>query len=227
MIKLHCISTGSLGNMYILDANGHQLLIELGVDYNTFLLNIDTISKIEGCILSHSHGDHLDKKMANKIQECRIPIISLKNSQIGKKYRLGAFDIIPLPAKHNVECRAYLIRVGNKWIMFATDTQVLPKVNVKVDYFIVEINYINRIREEMILKDEENERHFTGLFFNHHSLERAIDYFGELSYKAKGIYTIHKSNSGLFNEEEVKYVLQPFAEDVQVIKNKSFYVLEK
>ena len=113
--------------------------------------------------------------------------------------------------------------------MFATDTRLLPKVNnVKIDYFIVEVNYIERIREQVVLADNEsNGLHLQGIYQNHHSLESAVEYFASLPYKPKKIVTIHKSNSGLFSKNEVVEELSRFANEVFVADNGENYVLEE
>ena len=159
-----------------------------------------------------------------------VKILTPTNTKIGKRYKLGSFEIIPLPAIHNVECRAYLIKVGGDTVLFATDTRLLPKVNnVKIDYFIVEVNYIERIREQVVLSDNEsNGLHLNGIYQNHHSLESAVEYFESLPYKPKKIITIHKSNSGLFRESETIAELSRFAkETVAVAENGKTYELEE
>lgn len=159
-----------------------------------------------------------------------VKIITPTNTKIGKRYKLGSFEIIPLPAIHNVECRAYLIRVGGDTVLFATDTRQLPKVNnVKIDYFIVEVNYIERIREQVVLSENEsNGLHLNGIYQNHHSLESAVEYFESLPYKPKKIVTIHKSNSGLFDCQCVIDELSRFAkETVSVAENGKTYELEE
>lgn len=227
MLNFKCISTGSLGNMYVLENDNKQLIIELGVDYNDILLNLTNINDIVGCITSHFHQDHLKKGNDTKMREFGIPILSHNNTEIGKKYKLENFDIIPLPAIHNVECRSYLIKVDGNTILFATDTSQLPKVNVKIDYFIVEVNYIERLREQAILQDNDSYIHLNGIYNNHHSLESALEYFKSLNYKPKKIITIHSSNSGLFSKEETINALKPYTEEIYVATNKTNYILEE
>ena len=143
---------------------------------------------------------------------------------------MGSFEIVPLPAIHNVECRAYLIKVGGDTVLFATDTRMLPKVkNVKIDYFIIEVNFIERIREKVVLGDSEaNCLHLNSIYQNHHSLESAVEYFNELPYKAKKIITIHKSNSGLFSESETIDELSRFVKEaVFIAENNTEFVLEE
>lgn len=231
MLTLKVIGTGSLGNMYLLNYNGENLLIELGMPYKDLLLNINDINSIVGCLCSHlEHFDHNNDKTNNELSKIGIKILSHNNTQIGKRYKLGSFEIVPLPCIHNVECRGYLIKVGGDTLLFATDTRLLPKVkNVKFDYFIVEVNYIEVIREQVVLTDNEsNGLHLNGIYKNHHSLESAVEYFESLDYKPKYIITIHKSNSGLFNEEKVIQELSRFAkEEVCIAENNTNFLLEE
>ena len=177
-----------------------------------------------------TYGDHLNQSTFDEFRKMGVKILTPTNTKIGKRYKLGSFDIIPLPAIHNVECRAYLIRVGGDTVLFATDTRLLPKVNnIKIDYFIVEVNYIERIREQAILSDNgSNGLHLNGIYQNHHSLESAVEYFDSLPYKPKKIVTIHRSNSGLFDEKSVVDELSMFAkEGVAVATNGENYILEE
>lgn len=230
MLTLKVIGTGSLGNMYLLDYEGEKLLIELGMPYKDLLFNIDNINTIVGAIHSHEHNDHLLPKTFEELNKIKLSILTPKNTKVGKKYKLGSFEIVPLPCIHNVDCRGYLIKVGGDTVLFATDTRLLPKVNnVKIDYFIVEVNYIERIREQVVLNDNEsNGLHLNGIYQNHHSLESAVEYFESLPYKPKKIITIHKSNSGLHIDSEVKKELSRFAkETVSVATNGENYILEE
>ena len=229
MLTLKVIGTGSLGNMYLLDYEGEKLLIELGMPYKDLLLNIDDINSVVGAAHTHEHIDHRLPKTYEEIKKIGLKVITPTNTKIGKRYKLGSFEIIPLPAIHNVECRAYLIRVGGDTVLFATDTRLLPKVNnVKIDYFIVEVNYIERIREQVILSDNEsNGLHLNGIYQNHHSLESAVEYFESLPYKPKKIVTIHKSNSGLFSESDTISELSRVAKEIYVANNGQDYILEE
>jgi hypothetical protein len=59
-------------------------------------------------------------------------------------------------------------------------------------------------------------------------LESAVEYFESLPYKPKKIVTIHKSNSGLFDEKSVVDELSRFAkEGVAVAENGNTYELEE
>lgn len=224
MIKLKCVKTGSLGNLYILDYNGKKLVIELGVDYNTFLLNIENMIDLQGVIVSHYHDDHFNKSLYDKIKNCGFDILTNDNTNIGKPYKLGEFIVSPLPCKHNIDCSAWAIKVENEVILFATDTAIIPRVKTHINHFIVEVNFIEQIRQEMVVKGIDLS-HINIVSKNHQSLESCVDYFNKLDYKPKNIITIHKSNSGLFDSTITINALKKYATNVQVAKNGEEYIL--
>lgn len=226
MLRLQTIATGSSGNMYLLDSDGKNLVIELGMGYKDLLLNIEDVRSIEGAIYTHKHSDHWQEKTERELLGMGYEVLSPNNTEKGKRYRVGKFDIIPLPAKHNVECCGYLIRVDGKTILFSTDTKVLPKVkNIKIDYFIIEVNFIERIWEECAKMSEDT--HLGIVYQNHHSLENAVEYFSSLKYKPKKIVTIHRSSSGLFDKAETIESLSRFADEVEVAEGGGSYILEE
>lgn len=57
MSRLITVSSGSIGNSYILECNNEILLLELGVSWDRIkrALNFD-LSKVVGVCVSHSHG---------------------------------------------------------------------------------------------------------------------------------------------------------------------------
>lgn len=53
---LHCVSTGSVGNSYILDVNGEKLILELGVRWKDILKALDfNLEGVSGVLVSHAH----------------------------------------------------------------------------------------------------------------------------------------------------------------------------
>ena len=53
---LHCISTGSVGNSYILDVNGEKLILELGVRWKDILKALNyNLESVRACLVSHAH----------------------------------------------------------------------------------------------------------------------------------------------------------------------------
>ena len=65
MIKV--VATGSRGNFYIVETKDEILLLECGIQIKDIKksLNFD-LSKVKGCLLTHSHNDHLLVKAQKK-----------------------------------------------------------------------------------------------------------------------------------------------------------------
>ena len=230
MLQLKCISTGSTANCYLLSTESETLIIDMGVKYSKLLEEIDDLDKIVGAILSHEHTDHNaingERRTSDLLEQIGIKVLSPKNATVGKQYKLGSFDIIPVESKHNVVCYGYVIRVAGQIIYFATDTQKLTKFKgIQIDHFIVECNYCDYLCEEALLRDETNIIHLKSIFDNHHSLNSLENYCKDLKYKAKTIITIHKSNSGYFNSKDVLFVLKNYADNIYVANNHTTYKL--
>ena len=57
MAKLKILSSGSIGNSYILECNGERLLLELGVKWQEILKGLNyKLGDVVGVLVSHSHG---------------------------------------------------------------------------------------------------------------------------------------------------------------------------
>jgi ribonuclease BN (tRNA processing enzyme) len=57
MAKLKCLSSGSIGNAYILECNGERLLLELGIGWQEILKGLNyKLGDVVGVLVSHSHG---------------------------------------------------------------------------------------------------------------------------------------------------------------------------
>ena len=56
-MNVKCLATGSSGNCYALQDNeGHILLLDCGISVKEIKIGIDfQISKIVGCLVTHSH----------------------------------------------------------------------------------------------------------------------------------------------------------------------------
>lgn len=230
MLNLKCISTGSTANCYLLSTENETLIIDLGVKYKKLITEIDNMDNIVGAILSHEHTDHNaingNQRTSDFIEQLGIKVISPKNAELYKKYKLGSFEIIPVNSIHNVVCYGYVIRINNEFIYFATDTKELEKFkNIKIDHFIVECNYCDYLCYEAMMLESTNILHMQSIFKNHHSLNSLKTYLESLNYLPKTVITIHKSNTGYFNSNEVYLELKKYAEKVYIAHNNTTYKL--
>lgn len=230
MIELKCISTGSEANCYLLCTENETLIIDMGIKYTQLITKIDNLDNVVGGVLSHEHTDHNaingKNRTSDLLEQLGIKILSPKNSSVGKKYKLGSFEIIPTLNKHNVICYGYVIKVNNQIIYFSTDTSKLTKFNnIKIDHFIVECNYCEVICSKFMIKSNTNLIHLQNIFDNHCSLDYLDNYIKSLNYKPKTLITIHKSNSGYFDSKLVTTTLKDYADNFYIANNNSTYIL--
>ena len=214
MIKV--IATGSRGNFYILEAGEEILLLECGINIKDIkkALNFD-LSKVVGCLLSHSHNDHCkaveevlkvtdvftSKGTKEELQERFQLNRHCFEIEHNKPFEVGNFMIVPFNTQHDTnEPLGFLIHhkeIGN--VIFATDTYYLKYKFRNIDYALIECNYSEDILENL---PEYRAR----LLKSHMSLEnlKATLKTWDLS-RTKKIVLIHISdshgNSGKFIKE--------------------------
>lgn len=158
-MELKVINSGSKGNGYALISEGEILLLECGVLAKEMLkvINYQT-SKVIGCLLSHSHGDHIlgikgylqygikvytsDEVHEDVKMICGESAVSLQRMS---QYQIGNFAVIPFRVPHNdTECDGWLIshkEIGR--ILFITDAEYCPYnfSKIAVNHVLIECNY--------------------------------------------------------------------------------------
>lgn len=215
MIKV--IATGSKGNFYILEAGEEILLLECGIQIKEIkkALNFD-LSKVVGCLLSHSHNDHCkaieevikftdvftSKGTKEELQERFELNRHCFEVDHNKPFELGGFMIVPFNTQHDTkEPLGFLIyhkEIGN--VIFATDTYYLKYKFRNVDYALIECNY-----SEDILEDLPEYR--ARLLKSHMSLENLKETLKtwDLS-RTKKIILIHMSDTHGNSEKFIKEI---------------------
>lgn len=167
-MKLICIGSSSSGNSYILQSETSCLLIEAGVSLMEVKKALDfDLSKISGCFISHSHGDHagwmvdylasgidvwvsegtLHDKQPLSVN--RLPLLY----EHGVSHNVGGFKVKPFKVVHDVECHGFLIdHPESGLICFLTDTHYSPFRFSGVSQWLIESNFDQRILDENVLK---------------------------------------------------------------------------
>ena len=209
-MKLKTISTGSIGNGYILETDTEVLLIECGVKFSEIKKAIDfNFSKIVGCIVTHEHGDHA--KYINDYMKNGVKIyatkgtfaktgFSVKNhNQIeistSKPFQVGNFKIIAFDINHDAaEPVGFLIyhpECGTT--LYLTDTSYSNYIFNGLNNLIIESNYSDEILEKKLYGNTFLRDRIIG---SHLSLETLIEMLSrnDLS-KVNNIVLIHLSDS--------------------------------
>lgn len=209
-MRLLINGSSSAGNGYALCAeSGDILLIEAGIKARKTIKAIDyQTSKVVGCLVSHSHGDHA--KYANDYARYGIPIAT--NSDVmekkfidptlfrlveeGKTYAFGSFQVAPFNVKHDVPALGFLVRHKECGVvLFATDCTTLPFRFPSVSHFIIEANYSDEIVDRNIQEGIEPYFRKQRLLQTHMSIENTISSIRSCNpSKAKTITLIHLSS---------------------------------
>jgi phosphoribosyl 1,2-cyclic phosphodiesterase len=164
-MELRILSTGSVGNCYILENEKEALIIELGLNFSKIkeALNFD-LSKVVGALVTHEHGDHakgMKQALGNGI-ECyssqgtfQSLNINHHNAKIIKSkqaFQIGNYKILPFNVHHDVnEPLGFLIdheETGR--CLFVTDTTYIDYTFPNLNNIIIEANYCEEIIKEKL-----------------------------------------------------------------------------
>lgn len=179
---LHIISSGSIGNNYILDCNGEKLILELGLPWKQVLRGLDyKMEGIVGCCVSHQHSDHsfsIPNALSYGLKVFAPPSVceiypKCKMVKHMCKYQIGNFWILPLKVPHgDCECFAYHINLPDgQTLLFATDLQEFPYKLSGVNTLMIEVNNC----DETVLNNLCDGANINSRPDNHLSLEKALE----------------------------------------------------
>lgn len=154
---LKCLSSGSSGNCYILQANsGEKLIIECGLPFREIKRGLDyDLHGVVGCLVSHRHSDH--SKALHDVIKAGIRVLAIEDVfvALGVKYRtlcktiqsmrgyvIGEFRILVLDVAHDVPCVGFIIEHAEMGkLLFVTDTMMLEWKLPTLDHIMLECNY--------------------------------------------------------------------------------------
>ncbi|WP_321437133.1 MBL fold metallo-hydrolase [uncultured Bacteroides sp.] len=222
-MKLRIFGSSSKGNGYAIQAqDGKVLLLEAGVPAAE-LLRIYNPDQIEGCLISHEHGDHMGriKDYLQKGIKCVInDSTSQKVIQSLDQYKwstkminpkkmlaegLGKFTFKPFELFHDVPCSGFLILHDELKmpLLFATDTDHIPYTFTDAGTVMIEADYGERKMQE----NEQSGHLHPGLARrireSHMSLEKTIKFIKAQTdiSKVERIILIHLSESNSDQKE--------------------------
>ena len=214
-MKLKIISSGSVGNAYILESQNSALLIECGVKVDEIKKAIyHNVFKIKGVIVSHAHLDH--SKSMNQVSQLGIPLFAsadtfnhmktpgelrygvLKN---GQQKQVSEFKISSFDASHDISTLGFIIEAGAEKVFFLTDSYKLiwNLSSWKFTCVMIEANYC----EDIVKSKPEsfiNKRRLR----SHMSIQTAILTLEKMDLsQCRNIVLLHLSD-GVSNEKQFK-----------------------
>lgn len=169
MINIHPLYSSSSGNMFHIETNKSNILIDAGVSYKAINEGLKSIDKdihdIDAVLITHEHIDHI-KGLPLLCRKNDIPIYAcgktaelieqelneknIKNNvfklNYGQVYKVKDIDLSPFETSHDavMPC-GYRIKSNNKTLSFATDLgyvsdEVFENLSA-ADFVILESNY--------------------------------------------------------------------------------------
>lgn len=235
-MKLKVISTGSIGNAYILESENEALLIECGVNIMDIKKALDfDFSKVVGCLVTHEHQDHcksFDDVMklgiktysgAKTIAEINPDTFHNAMSIASKEtLKIGNFKVMAFDVKHDAaEPLGFLIEhpeCGK--VLFLTDTNYCEYTFKGLNNIIIEANFSKEIIDRKFGSDSGKEFLRNRILRSHFSLENCKDMLSanDLS-NVNNIVLIHLSDSNS-NEKQ-------FHKEVSELTGKTVTVASK
>lgn len=214
-MKLKIISSGSVGNAYILENENSALLIECGVKLEEIkqAINYD-VFKIKGAIVSHAHLDH-SRSMA-QVSQLGIPLFALSSTfkkmkistelrygilKNGQQKQINDFKVSSFDASHDIDTLGFIIESGSEKVFFLTDSYKLiwNFISYQFTCVMIEANYC----EDIIKSKSEtfiNRRRLR----SHMSIQTAILTLEKMDLsQCRNIVLLHLSD-GVSNEKEFK-----------------------
>lgn len=205
MIKLTCYGASSHGNCYLLSNNDTTIMLDCGVKH---IENKVDVSKIDGILLTHVHGDHTNgiktlknyynkQYYGNKETISMLPVTDNCKHIIEEqeKFDIGSFTIVGFELVHDARCFGFLIKdnISGCKLIYATDTSNISFCKFKdLDYIICESNYSYEWLENKEELDYKDRR----LYDTHLPIEDTIEFLlNNININTKQIILTHISSS--------------------------------
>jgi phosphoribosyl 1,2-cyclic phosphodiesterase len=213
-MKLITSGSGSSGNCYLINVDGHYLALDAGMKWRDVQIACGfRVSAIDACLITHEHGDHA--QYYRHFNKNGIPVYAedrtAKNLKIitGEYVRslasnkitriIGHYKVIPIRVPHeDTPNSGFLIEFDNgERLLYVTDFEYIP-VTVKtwkINHFLIAVNH----SEEIDLEDEAREHRLRG----HSSLEVVKNFLDKsISDKCRNVIACHLSDK-YANEEKI------------------------
>lgn len=242
MMNLKVVSSGSIGNCYILENKTDALLIECGTSWKRTkqALNFD-VSKVSGCLITHEHGDHcsqLNSVVKNGIDcfmsQGTFEAIQEKSKKVGcgnhrlnfieknKPFDVGPFKVIAFSVKHDAkDPLGFLIYHEDcGTVLYLTDTNMIHHKFNNLNNILIECNYSDKIMAEQIRKSTRPKFVYERTRNSHLSLEQCKMILVQNNLdEVNNIVLIHLSD-GNSNEAE-------FQQEIESLTGKTTTIAKK
>ena len=217
MIK--SIASSSSGNCHVVD---NEILLDCGVKLDTLREHLGNLTKLSGCLCSHSHQDHcsavedlLDASVEVYMDEATKDEMELDHYRlhtiepINETYQIGNFKIKGFPLVHDSEGgTGFLLKGNGKKIAYITDTEVVEHSFRGLTHLMIESNYSWQIINRQVQEGEVARVRKNRTIANHLSLEDVISFLSNIDKsKLREIRLLHLSKKNS-NRKQFKREIQ-------------------
>lgn len=233
-MKIICYGSSSKGNGYILKGKKQTLLIEAGLPLSNVRKHVKDFSEIQGCLVSHKHGDHA--KYIADVMKVGIPVYTNQDvwdsctasTKVGeclnpmKQVNIGEFSVVSMYANHDVPCFAFLINheeMGN--LLFITDSAGFNYTFDDINHLMIECNWSDKCLNEAIAEGRTNEYVAKRSKATHMGLDVMLDYLKSenLADVANEVILLHLSHENSDENQFIQIVSESLNKKVYVAKN--------
>lgn len=181
-MKLKCISTGSSGNCYLLQAdNGETLILDCGIGIKEIKKGLDwNIKDVVGVLCTHKHLDH--SKSLDNFKKMSIPVFAPYQRNYNKK-NYGGFTIYPFPLQtldgnwthtdaNGEPCPIYGFLITHPEMgrmLYITDCELIKWKFKDINHILLGVNY----DKDLVDTDNPKANH---VFRGHLSIDTACDF---------------------------------------------------
>ena len=218
-MKLTVLQSSSKGNCYLLHDDQECLILECGVRLKEVKKAVDfDLSIIRGAVISHQHSDHA--KYMDEFLNAGIHVYGNEETMskarynffghvmlLFKKYQIGNFTVIPIPAHHDVPCFSFAI-TNNKMggVVFAIDTCEVTTHIHNFNYLFCECNYAEDILQTNVEKGKVTAQQMARLRNSHFELNNMKEFARTCAKNSKDlreIVLLHLSDN---NSDENRFI---------------------
>ena len=235
MIKLTPYASSSKGNLYLLQNENTNILLECGVadkEIRKYLRgNGLMITDINCCLVTHCHTDHSlsidyisDYIAVYSTKENKTKHFQINEIEPKSIFKLGTIKVLAIPVEHGkTENLAFVFMDKESCVLFATDFSLMQQnvSNFKFDKIYIECNYDDEKLQEVLDSGEDNYLKHVRQVSTHMSKNNCILHLEKMNLeKCKEIVLLHPS-AFLINKELVKQEFE------RKFKIKTYFAKEK
>ncbi len=205
-MTLKCLASGSSGNCYLLECENEILILDCGIGIKDIKIGLNfDLSKVVGCVVTHSHADHSKsaeelKKMGIRVWQPYLHEVEMQRVQ--RRY-FGGFMVKNFSVPHDGEpCCGFLIECSNgERLLYATDFEYIKYSFKKIgtQHMLIEANY----QKKYVEKSASHREH---VLRGHADLETTIGIVSDNTDSLKNVILCHLSRENANPEEMVAEV---------------------